>query len=436
MLAATMQNSSRMEPRILALAVPGIALIMIAAFNLYRACHGADLAQLYLESKMLLADRPMYTPGEMRAAALTFVPEALTWYEDNPKLFYPPSSGILTLPLAAFSFPIARTIAFWLSLLVMLAGVWTLMRVFLPRWNVAARVWMLALLLFSITVRWGMEQLQAAPLVLGLLGFFLTALAQERPRTLFVCGAVVLCLKVSLCVPFLVLALWRRQFRVVGAILGVGLLLNGVGFVRVGGLSAVQGYRANLAQIEALPVNHPDPRFPESTERTDWPYLFNGIAPDIPRSRTLSMLLTLAVAAYLLREAFRSRQYAHAPEALAAMTAPVVCLSLLGSYHHAYDASLLFAPLLLYWAQGMRGLRAAFIFLVLYYASIRPLFRETASLLAKVFHTDALVIERVAGVFLLTVCLVLTLILLRRTVGGQEVTAASGEGEGGGLEWR
>lgn len=62
-----------------------------------------------------------------------------------------------------------------------------------------------------------------------------------------------------------------------------------VGFAAMGGMEAVEGYRAMTAVFERPDqVNYPDFRAPTSMQRLDWPYLLNAINPNLPRSRIIA----------------------------------------------------------------------------------------------------------------------------------------------------
>jgi hypothetical protein len=261
---------------------------------------------------------------------------------------YPPATGFAMLPLALLPYRVAWFAWFLILNATVILGIRSLVRLVSP----AARpeVWMLAagIVLLSASIRWGMTLLQGAPLVLGLLCFFVVALHRDRLRLATALAAVAMIFKATLGLPFGGLLLLRRRL---GAAIVCGVtwvVLNGLGFLRMGP-HAYQAYRRSVADFDALGVgniNSPDPWSVEARPRTDWVALFYGISGNLRASRLVAMAVSAALAAWLLRFALR-RPPPHSVSDTATFLGPLVCLGSLCVYHHHYDLCLLFTPLLL-----------------------------------------------------------------------------------------
>jgi hypothetical protein len=331
--------------RRLILTAVGLALLLLGLLINWRAGRnrGEDFGFLYVLGKSVESGRNVYLLPEKQVAF-----QQVTGSVPEAGMYYPPSSGIAALPLTYLPYGMAQTLWFWLLTGALIWGMWELMRAFAPDSAPGARMLLLGVVMCSSSVRWGFQLLQSAPLALGLMGLFLAALLRNREAPAFIAGSLVVWLKLTLGLPLLAIALVQRRFRMAFCILALWGLVNGLGFLRMGGMTAVQGYRQNLALLEQ-PGGHDyaDPRQPNALTRLDWPYLLNAIHPNIARSRNLARLLGIAAALWLFLEARRARGRGRDAAATAAFLTPILCLSLLGVYHHHYDASLLLAPLVL-----------------------------------------------------------------------------------------
>jgi hypothetical protein len=309
---------------------------------------GEDFGHLFIISKSLLQRFDIYNAT---AAQLP----AVYWNYINTDFFIPwgifnlPSSGVALLPLALLPYEIAKVLYFILCTVVLLLGTYRLMELFTNGLQFGTRVLILGAVLCSSGARWGFFYLQAAPLVFGLLGLFLWELDKKRSGRAFAIGTLVILLKFTLFIPFAGLALIRGRLFLVAAVVAAWGLTNVVGFAWVGGMEAVNGYRANMTLFERPDqLNYPDFRAPNSMQRLDWPYLLNALSPDLPRSQMIAMLLSVLSAAWLLWEFYRVRRFADEPDTTVAFLGPLVSLSLLCVYHHHYDAIALLGPVILY----------------------------------------------------------------------------------------
>jgi hypothetical protein len=372
---------------------------------------GEDFGHLYVMGKSLVRGFNVYIAPDLHPVYLdmTGSPDWVPW-----GAFYTPSAGAATLPLSFLPYGLARAAFFLISSAVLLAGAYQLIELLLPRWHIGYRMLLLGAFFCASANRWAFLYLQAAPLIFGLLCMFVVALQRRRISVAFVTAILGLCVKFSLGLPFIGLALVQRRYKLAVAIVAVFCVVNGIGFLRLGGIEAVRGYQQTMSTLEwPDQVNYPDFRSPAMT-RTDWPYILNAINLDIARSAFLGTLLSAASVAVLAWQAWRSRKFARELATTAAFMGPLVSLSLLSVYHHHYDAvSLLAAPLfyLTWHGKHDRRLIALFVIPAVAYAGFHQvgnvevafdhLFGVFAAQLVKLFGVVTMIVTFGASVLLL-----------------------------------
>jgi hypothetical protein len=263
-------------------------------------------------------------------------------------IVYPPATGFAMAPLALL--PLREATILWFLILnaTVILGVRSLVRLVSPTappatWTIAAGV-----VLLSAAIRWGMMLLQGAPLVLGLLCFFVVAVHTDRPRLATGLAALAMIFKTTLALPFVGLLLLARRFGAVVACGVTWVALNCLGFLRMGSL-AYPAYRRSVADFDALGegnINSPDPWSVVARPRLDWVTLFYGIGHNLRAARLASLLCSAFVVTWLLRVALR-RRARHTASGTSAFLAPLLCLGSLCVYHHHYDLCLFFAPLII-----------------------------------------------------------------------------------------
>ena len=322
-----------------------------------------DFLWPYTLSRMVVAGQNGYDRDQrMRTCAEVTNEE---WCQRLHMQAYPPATGVVLVPLALLPWPIAKVAWFLISVATPLGGLWYLLRAFVPGLSRGTVALVLGMVACSACVRWGVHVSQPATVVAGVLGIYLAAMLRHRSGLAILCGLVALSLKMTSGLPFIGVAVFQRKWRVLGCFLGLWVAVNLLGAMQMGGLAALDGYRANMAHVvEFRGIDSPDPHV--GLVRLDLPYLLNAIHSDVQLSQKLAVLLNLAALLALVYEGWRARAFATSPAVLAAFAAPLSCLSLLIVYHHYYEASLLL-PSLLLMAVGppeLRSLSARWCFIV------------------------------------------------------------------------
>jgi hypothetical protein len=318
----------------------GLLLIGVIASFLASRRQGHDFACVYFTAVGLVEDLPIYDFGWQKLAFPSRlgigVPQGM---------FYPPATGVGVLPLGLLPYPAAHVAWFVLLCGVLVLGIRAL--VLLARPDQGARQWPLVagLVLLSAAVRWGMTPQQGAPLILGVLGLFALALYEGSFVVALLLAAFAVSFKTTLSLPFLgLLFLYRRYASAAFAVASM-VLLNVLGFARLGGMSTWKAYQTNVAGLEALhDINTPDPWDLASVPRLDWIYLFHGIIRNVPVARLAALACAGLVGLWLLWQAYKVRTPTLA--STGAFMLAFACLTNLSVYHHHYDVSLVIAPLL------------------------------------------------------------------------------------------
>jgi hypothetical protein len=329
----------------LLLSSAGALLLFVAAAASWVASRrmGGDFVALHCTALGIVRGAPVYDRAWQLAIFASDYPSL------SPQgMFYPPATGAAVAPFGLLPYRVAQVL--WLTLMIgtVTFGVRELVRTVRP--NSPAYGWSFAagLVLLSACVRWGMTPLQGAPLVLGLLCIFVAALHTERHVLAAVIATFAIAFKFTLALPFLLLLLLYRRYRALAVAVGAWVALNALGFARMGGLSALRQYRANVAVLEAPgDLNTPDPWDPQSFPRTDWTYLLDGITRDLRLSQIATKLLTVAVGLFLVHFALTSPPI-RSLRVVAAFLMAAACLGSLAVYHHIYDLSPLLVPALLF----------------------------------------------------------------------------------------
>jgi hypothetical protein len=406
------------------LVLPRLALalgVLLIAFGLkinwaYTSVGGQDFGHSYVIGASILHGLDVYTAPDLATVYRQFEGS-----DDNTPwgVFNNPSAGIAVLPLALLPLHTAQIVFFVLSGSAVLGGVYSLTRLVAPGMAPGYVALILGLIVCAAATRWAFLYLQAAPLAFGLLGFYVVALERRRSLLALALAAVVLCLKITLGLPFIGLALLQRRWMLLASLTAIWIVANGLGFLRLGGLDAVQGYQVNMARLEqAGQANYPDFREVGSMMRLDWPYLLNAISPDLPRSDAIGKFLSGAAIVWLFWQLRRSR---FAPNTLAKTTAflgPLVCLSLLSVYHHQYDAIPLFAPAVIYVLDYLRHpgrvdgrLVALYLVPVVLFAGVYPM-EQAPVAVDRLFGVGSGNVLQLIGVVSVLIAFIASLLLL------------------------
>ncbi len=324
----------------------GFTLVILGIFINWKASKrlGIDFAYIYGIGRSLITGQNVYDRNWQQFAFPNL-------YHSSPPngVFYPPSTGFVGLPFSIFAYSTGQILWFVVMMAVMFAGLWSFLNCFANKLSIAQRTLILGVICCSSCMRWGFYALQAAPLVVGLLGLYMVSLKQKNSVWLFLISGIVICLKFTVSLPFLGLALLDRRYKLIGFAVGLCILLNVVGFIRMGGVPTLNSYRANMQRLDTpRTVDYPSPWDSTTIERTDWPYLLNGISENLPLSRAISAFLSIISLGWLAREWWRSRRLPRDTNLFAVFLGPLMCLDLLCVYHHHYDTALLLIPIMLY----------------------------------------------------------------------------------------
>lgn len=395
----------------------GILLLLAGlAMNLHARTKGInDVNWTFTLSRLLIDGQPGYDPATLQAAF-----DRHGTYPGLNYMPYPPSTGVVFIPFSLGSVHLASLCWFLVLTVVSLGSVWAAVKAFAPRLHPAVLALLMGVTFCAACTRWGFASLQTAPVANGLVAFFVWALVTRRDGLALLFGALGLCVKVTNGLPFVALALIRRQYKLACGILAICLLVNAAGFARMGGAAALKDYRVHVAKTEAKDniTNYPDPHESGALVRLDWQYLLNGIWPDVPLHKKTSILLTVLGLAVVGALALRRQWQLTDRAALGAFLGPVVCISLLAVYHHHYEASVLVAPIIAY-AFGPEELRRlpgtrTFLWATVPYSTLYFIGFET--LVARRFGESAMLYPRILGPLLVVIALGASLTALTRFV--------------------
>lgn len=397
----------------------GLALLIAGiGINLWKSqVRGEDFGHMLVVGKSFVEGLNVYTVEDLQSVYRDFTgTDSYTPWG----VFYTPSSGMALLPLTFLPYQLAKITWFVLACGVLLGGVWQLMRVFVPDMATGYRVLVLGALMCTSAARWGFFYMQAAPLLFGLLCFFVVALHRKHAGIAFAIGAFAICLKFTLILPFMGMALLKKRLVMIIAICFIWGLVNVAGFARMGGMAAVSGYQEQMTRFNQVDqLNYPDFREPNSMQRTDWPYLLNAPKVAIERSQMIGHVLSVLALFWLCFQMYRLRDRVDDPTTEIMMLGPLVCLSLLSVYHHHYDSIALFGPLIGYLALPNRkehlGWIGAFSVPVVLFAGIYQIQQFQVAVDA-VFGEGSSIYLKLMGVVCVNIAFIASLVLLQKHV--------------------
>jgi hypothetical protein len=163
----------------------------------------------------------------------------------------------------------------------------------------------------------------------------------------FLATTAVFACKPTVGLPFALLLVLHRRYKVLFLALTTNVVLNAIAFSRLGGLDAVSDYRAGTATLERRgDINTPNFWEHISIPRIDWTYLVTGLTGSFGLGRALALLAGAASALFLCLACIRMAQ----PPSLADSCRVALAGTLVGLlvvYHHHYDLAMLIPPLLL-----------------------------------------------------------------------------------------
>jgi hypothetical protein len=320
------------------LPIGAATLVLGVVVSLRMVGEGVDFPVLYVMGRALLHGTNVYLPEATATFPQEFgVPPAA--------MLYPPATGFLIVPLALLPFAIAKwTFALVIDAAVIL-GIRALVRAAAPK--ASSGVWMLAagIAMASAAMRWGLMLLQVAPLILGLLCWFVGLLHTGRSKAAVLVAVAATTLKMTLALPFVGLLALRRRWSSVIAVGTAWIAANAVAFWRMGPDSFAAYQRSIRVLGNLSDINSPDLWRPVALPRLDWMPLFYTATANMTLANVVALALSGACFLWLAWQALRSPR----PDELsttALFLGALVCLGSLAVYHHQYDAILFFAPVL------------------------------------------------------------------------------------------
>jgi len=410
--------------------VVGVLLMLLGTWISRRAFNewGADLAQLYMSAWLLREGKNVYDYTEQHSGYMRHIGEVTTWGH-----FYPPGSAVALLPATVIPYSVAKQLWFVLGIVVMLYGLWRFMAAYMPRWDRSLRTLVLGVVMCTACVRWGFKVAQPVSLVLGLFAIFMVEFRTGRTWLAISCAAISGAIKVTFGMPFVLLALALRRFKIAIVLAGIWGTMNLVGMYGMGGPKIMADFKANMATFErADQLNYPDPRGFNSLARTDWPYILNAASPNFPRNKLIGHILTLASLAWIAFEVLRAQpRLLEEDVPTLALTGPISALSMLSVYHHHYDIGLLLLPLLAYVGRPeLRRVPAswAFILPVGLYAGLYP-YDKFAKLLEAIMGPSYVLISKPMACAVCIAALVSSMLVVRAVLRKGVIATDDGASE-------
>jgi Glycosyltransferase family 87 len=345
-----MSDADRTSPSPRWMQVGGFAILVLGvcvSFAVVRG--GVDFPVLYVTARGLLTGVNVYVPEQTAALPREF--------GVSPSgMYYPPATGFATLPLALLPYGVAKWVFAALINAGVVFGIRSLVRSVNP--NAAAPLWMTlaGVVLMSAAMRWGMMLLQVAPLIFALLCWFVSLSHARRDGPATAVAAFATSLKMTLALPFVGLLALRRRWGSVALVGVLWLVLNVVGFWRMGPES-FGDYQRSVARLgEVGSIDSPDLWRAVALPRLDWMPLFYSLTSSLAFSRISALLLSGGCLLWLAWDSMRNA--GHNELKTAPVLGALVCIGSLAVYHHQYDAILFFTPLLLGVLQRGRNRRA------------------------------------------------------------------------------
>jgi hypothetical protein len=301
----------------------------------------------------------------------------------------------------------------------------------------------------SGSLRWCLKQLQPSLFVTGLLILFVCFLIERRRTAAFLC-AVLVSIKVTFLLPAFGILLILREYRFVGQLIGVLLLLNGLAVIPTGVETTLRTYRHALATFEdegkmtrpdaldfltpyltaqpdsPLASLRPQNREPGhwSGEQVHYPFLVSAWGASYSVARTAGHIFSLITVGVFFALWRRARETArrHDPEEILMQFAAIMAMSLFVVYHQRYDLIALIPGLFV--ALSLRRIRslrrichfASAVILLLCFALSGQMLEWWHACL--IVPNGWLVLVPICGYLALSITICLVLLAWKRTAQG------------------
>ena len=357
-----------------------VALQPLVHKNVEGAVRMRDFVTPYTGARCLLVHCNPYdlqqVKDEFRAAGGRESDHA-PWLWEPP--VYPPSSLVVLLPAALFTFHVASSLWFGFSLFFFSAALLAttlLVEHSYRSWAILLVAGLLATRLVGELI--GIGQPSALALGMGILALYLLLNGRFRPVAIILLG-VGLALKPQLAGVIFLLLVLRRQTRrpaIVSAILAFILMLVGVVWLQVtpASKSWLHDYKAQISSSVTEGVNNPSWNLQHAHRMLNLQASFAAAFDSPAIYDTLAWLLSLLLFA-MCANAYRKNSDSR--ELTMPAMAAIVCIGLLPVYHREYDIPILmltFPTLLSLVAHRAKiGVAALVLSIPLLYSPFRPL---------------------------------------------------------------
>ena len=380
----------------------GFALILIGLFINHHVGtgRGEDLAQIYISGNAFIHGQNIFDIDTQRRIFIQETGSVPTW-----GMFYPPSAGIAVTYLNLFPYHVARVIWFWLMHIVLIAGFWLLCKLFFPEKSHAWRTLMIGLVLCASSIRWGFQLYQSAPLIVGLLCIFLYGLYKEHPILAITCAWYAICIKPSIAIAFIGVLALQRKWKQIFILVCLVIITNGIGFARMGGMEAIQGYKTNIAHLEDPgKSNSLDATISSTQERTDWAFLLCMFGMPEKAGRIGGVIISLLVLGVFVYAGSKWRHSYLSQEALLVFLPAILLFSMLCVYHHRYDTSMLIPVLFILLVQQpakqSHSLSPLFYLPLFAYIFLYPVYQVQTIVIRILGYEGTVLLKGVAGIVL------------------------------------
>ncbi len=312
----------------------------------------SDFGQFYLVSKAVITGDHLYSPATWRHTYMSVL--GIPFHQSDPfgarYEYYSPSAGFLILPISFFSYRGAEWAWFFISIIVLEWGLWQLINTLKPDLSLLKKTIIVIVIMCSSSMRWPLLQQQMSPLIFGILALFISSSIKQNGLASMIYGSMILWLKPTFWLPVLGLSIISFRPKLIVWMILIWIIINSIGFYRMGGTAAFHGYIYNISHAEVRGQgDYPDPYLSTSSLLINGTFLFRSIFSNINTAHHVADLLCFMVIVLIGWECIRGKKVISEPQKILLFTGPLIGLTLFSVYHQFYDANLLLLPLMIYY---------------------------------------------------------------------------------------